>query len=185
MSRANAVLLILVVSMAMESNAVAGNTSPGNVAIPTQATTDNGTGQSPSGGAMNIPLLVIVDARGQIRDIQHSQRLPTQVNDLLWQSVRSWTKSSAVINGRHEAAQVFMNVILHADPQADGKENVYFTLASEGPVLRGYWRMWGGRLHGHCSTSANMSGGEGGKGYYCSSELTPVSVTSTPTSTGQ
>ncbi|GFZ90020.1 hypothetical protein [Dyella caseinilytica] len=180
MSRANVVLLIFSVWMASAMNAAANGVSSGNISAPAQATADHGAGQIQSGEVMNVPLLVIVDARGQVRDIQHSQRLPTQVNDLLWQSVKNWTKASAVIDGRHEAAQVFMNVTLHAVPQSDGKTNVYFTLASEGPVLRGYWRMWGGRLHGFCSSSTGLIAGEGGKGYHCASELVPASASSAP-----
>jgi hypothetical protein len=178
MSRANVVSLILAISMAMGANAVAGAPS-GNAAIPAQVTTDNGTGQGQSGRVMNMPLLVVVDARGQVRDIQHSERLPTQVNDLLWQSVRDWTKSSALIDGKHAEAQFLMNVTLHADPRPDGTENVYFTLASEGPVLRGYWRLRYGHLIGRCTNSADMTGGEGGRSYHCSSQLVPAASTST------
>ena len=178
MSRANVVMLTLAASLAIGTTAFASGPTSGNIATPAQSATDSTAAQSQGELVMNIPLLVLVDGRGQIRDIQHSQRLPTDVNDLLWQNIRSWTKSSAVINGKHEEAQVFMNVTLHSTAQPDGKSNVYFTLASEGPVLRGYWFLRGNHLYGHCSLTGNMTGGEGGRSRWCSTELTPASAES-------
>ncbi|GGA19861.1 hypothetical protein [Dyella nitratireducens] len=175
MSRANVVSFVLAASLIIGTNATASGALPGDISIPAQSTPDSGIPQNKTEMAMNVPLLIYVDARAQVRSIQHSQRLPADVNDLLWQSVRHWTKTSAVINGRHEGAQLLMNVILHAKPQPDGKTNVYFTLASEGPVLRGYWFMQGNHLYGHCSISAgNMAAGDGGKGTRCYSLLAPV-----------
>lgn len=181
MSRANVVLLILALSVASGTNAFASGSSSGNLPAPVQSTNGSGATQGEAGMAMVMPLLVYVDARGQVRSIQHSQRLPSDVNNLLWQSVKSWTKSPAVINGRREGAQVVMNVILHAEPQAGGKVNVHFTLASTGPVLRGYWTiMRGNRLKGHCSPTGDMSGGNGGKERWCYAEFLPVSASSAP-----
>lgn len=179
MSRANVVSLILAAAIASAPNAFAGDNLSGNLPTPVQATNDSGAAQAQGDMVMVVPLLVYVDARAQVRSIQHSQWLPGDVNDLLWQSVRSWTKTAPVINGKREAAQVFMNVILHAQPQPNGKTNVYFTLASEGPVLRGYWSVTrGNRITGHCSPTGDMSGGLGGKSRYCFAELLPVSASS-------
>jgi len=171
MSRANAVLLSLAVSMLFGANAAAsGVTSSGYQ----QSADSDMAVQSQSATTMNVPLLVYVDARGQVRGIQQSQRLPSAVSDLLWKSVKSWTKSSPVINGRHQGAQVFMNVTLHAEPLPGGKTNVYFTLASEGPVLSGYWRMVDNRLYGRCSLgTSDMTGGVGGRQRWCYSQVIP------------
>jgi hypothetical protein len=179
MSRANVVLLMFLIAMTSGTTVVASDNPTTNINAP-QAATDTSASQNQAGGVMNVPLLVVVDGRGQVRDIQHSQRLPTQLNDLLWKSVREWTKSSALIDGRHAEAQFLMNVTLHAEPRADGTENVYFTLASEGPVLRGYWRLRYNHLEGRCTTASDMDGGDGGKTYHCSSELVPASAASTP-----
>jgi hypothetical protein len=186
MSRANVILLIFAASLASGANALASGNSSGNLPTPVQSTNDNEATQGQTDMAMVVPLLVYVDGRGQVRSIQHSQRLLSDVNNLLWQSVKSWTKSPAVINGRRAAAQVVMNVILHAQPQPDGKTNVYFTFASEGPILRGYWIMRrGNRLNGYCSPTGDMSGGNGGARRWCYAELLPVSASSTAKATVQ
>ncbi|WP_158881479.1 hypothetical protein [Rhodanobacter sp. L36] len=128
---------------------------------------------APSGTVVHLPLLVIVTSKGQVRDIQHSQRLPDNVNKLLWKSVQAWVKSPAHVNGRRVNAQVFMDAALHAEPQADGKSSVYFTLASLGPVMRGYWKMHGDRINGPCSTvTGNMSAGFGGTSSRCTFKIT-------------
>ena len=135
MNRTNAVLLSLVVSMLLGANVVAHEASPENLpGLPQSAASSESQVQP---GIMSIPLLVTVGKMGQIRDVQHSQRLPSDVNRLLWRSIQGWVKSSAKVNGRRAAAQVFMTVTLHAEPRADGESNVYFTLASMGPVMRG------------------------------------------------
>jgi hypothetical protein len=170
MGRANVVLLSLAVSMLLGMNANASGAASESPSTPHEAVDNSSAVQTQ---AMNLPLLVYVDARGTVRDIQHAQRLPGPVNDLLWQSVQNWTKSSAVVNGKHVAAQVLMNVTLHTDPRAGGKSNVYFTLASEGPVLHGYWILHGNRLTGRCTLSGEMTGGVGGKTRWCTSELIP------------
>lgn len=180
MKRANVLSLILAASTAFATNVLASGAPSGNLAIPVQSTTGSESPQNQTDMVMTVPLLVYVDARGQVRSIEHSQRLPTEVNNLLWQSVKSWTKSSAVINGRHEGAQVLMNVTLHAQPQSGGKTNVYFTLASEGPVLRGYWRMRYNYLYGRCDLSGDMRAGVGGKTHPCTSEIVPISASSSP-----
>jgi hypothetical protein len=181
MSRVNVVLLILAATLAGGANAFASNASTATPPTFVQSTNDSAAIRNQTDTAMVVPLLVYVDARGQVRSIQHSQRLPGSVNDLLWQSVRSWTKTAAVINGKYEGAQVVMNVILHATPQANGKTNVYFTLGSEGPVLSGYWTMRrGNRINGYCSPTGDMSGGLGGKQRHCYADLLPVATASVP-----
>jgi hypothetical protein len=181
MNRANVVLLMLALTAASGTSAIASGTPMDNSPTSAQSVQSGETMQNQAGSmAMDIPMLVYVDARGQVRDIQHSQRLPSKVNDLLWQSVKSWTKTSAVINGRHEGAQLFMNVVLHAEPQSGGTTNVYFTLASEGPVLRGYWIMHDNYMYGHCSPTGIMSGGYGGKEHGCFAQTHPVPASSAP-----
>ncbi|MBE1159096.1 hypothetical protein [Dyella acidiphila] len=175
MNRANVVSLLPVLLLAGAASAMASGVSPS--ISPVAQTAPAANAQNQAGQVMNLPLLVYVDGRGQVRSIQHAQRLPTAVNDLLWKNVRTWTTSSALVNGRHEGAQLLMNVTLHAQPQADGNTNVYFTLASEGPVLRGYWKLQGTHVYGHCSPSADTTAGQGGKQRWCSSELIPSDAT--------
>ena len=172
MKRVNVVVLGLAVSMLSGANIAAHDASSGNLSSLPQSTVSGAT-QAQSSTVMNIPLLVIVTKLGQIRDIQHSQRLPNDVNKLLWSSVQSWIKSSARVNGARVGSQVFMDVALHAEPRADGMSSVYFTLASIGPVMRGYWKMYGDRINGPCSlTTGNMTAGFGGIGSRCTFKLT-------------
>lgn len=180
MNRANVALLGLAVSMLLGTNAVAHDTSSGNLASLPQAAVGGAT-QAQSGTVTNIPLLVIVTSKGQVRDIQHSQRLPNDLNNLLWSSVQGWIKSPASVNGKRATAQIFMDVALHAEPQADGKSNVYFTLASMGPVMRGYWKMYGDNISGPCSMTGNVNAGVGGSGARCTYKLTAGVA---PTATG-
>ncbi|RDS79882.1 hypothetical protein DWU98_15685 [Dyella monticola] len=173
MYRANVVLLSMAVSLLLGTNAAADGASLGHPSGTPQSMESSTAAPNQSDMTMNVPLVVLVDTRGQVRDIQHWQRLPPAVNNLLWQSVKSWTKSPAVVNGKPEAAQVFMNVTLHTKTQADGHANVYFTLASEGPVLRGYWRLTGNNLVGHCALgTSDPSAGTGGKVQPCAFQLT-------------
>jgi hypothetical protein len=166
MNRANAVLLGLAMSALLGANATAHGASPGSVSgFPQSAAGD--AGQTRAGTLTNIPLLVVVTNKGQVRDIQHSQRLPGDMNKLLWSSVQGWVRSSARVNGKRVYSQVFMDVVLHAEPQADGNSNVYFTLASVGPVMRGYWRMHGDSIDGPCSLTGNMTAGIGGSSKWC------------------
>lgn len=177
MKRANGLLLGLAVSMLFGANVAAHDASPAS--LPQSAAGD----AAQSGTVTDIPLLVIVTNKGQVRDIQHSQRLPPQVNKLLWSSVQGWTRSPARVNGKRVTAQVYMDVALHAEPRADGSSSVYFTLASIGPVMRGYWRMRGDRINGPCSVTGNMTAGVGGAGAWCTFKLTagiPPAATGTP-----
>ncbi|MEW9570730.1 hypothetical protein ABQJ54_03135 [Rhodanobacter sp. Si-c] len=178
MDRTNAVLLGLAMSVLLGANAVARDASPGSSSNFPQSAV-SGAAQTQSGTVTNIPLLVVVTNKGQVRDIQHSLRLPGAVNNLLWNSVQGWVKSSARINGKRVRSQVYMDVILHAEPQADGKSNVYFTLASIGPVMRGYWRMHGDSINGPCSITGNMAAGVGGSGKWCTYKLTAGALPAT------
>jgi len=186
MYRANVVLLSLAVSLLLGTNAAADGASLGHLSGASQSAQGSAAAEDQSDKTMNIPLVVLVDTRGQVRDIQHWQRLPLAVNDLLWQSVKSWTKSPPMVNGRPETAQVFMNVTLHTKQQAGGNANVYFTLASEGPVLRGYWRLTGNNLVGHCVIgSFDPSAGTGGKVQPCAFQLTAQVTPPEPGSEGK
>jgi hypothetical protein len=179
MKRANVILLGLAVSMLLGTNVAAHDASSASLASLPQSA--NG-GAAQSGTVTNIPLLVVVTSKGQVRDIQHSQRLPSDVNNLLWSSVQAWTKSPARVNGRRVTAQVYMDVALHAEPRADGSSNVYFTLASIGPVMRGYWKMRGDRINGPCAmVTGNMTAGVGGTSARCTFKLTAGVA---PTATG-
>jgi hypothetical protein len=180
MKRANVVLLGLAVSMSFATNVAARDASPASPASLAQ-TTAGAANQAQSGTVINIPLLVIVTNKGQVRNIQHAQRLPRDVNNLLWSSVQNWTKSPARVNGKRVTAQVYMDVTMHAEPRADGNSNVYFTLASIGPVMRGYWRMRGDRINGPCSVTGNMVAGVGGTSEHCTFKLMPGVA---PTATG-
>lgn len=180
MKRANVVLLGLAVSILSGTSVTAHDATLGNPSSLPQSAVSGAT-QAQSGTVTNIPLLVVVTNKGQVRDIQHSQRLPSEVNSLLWSSVQGWIKSSAHVNGKRATAQIFMDVTLHAEPKADGKSNVYFTLASAGPVMRGYWKMLGNRMVGHCSLTGDMTAGVGGSGKWCSYTLT---AGATPPATG-
>lgn len=180
MKRANVVLLGLAVSMLSGTNVVAHAALSGSLPSLHQSAVSGAT-QAQSGTVTNIPLLVVVTNKGQVRDIQHSQHLPGDVNNLLWSSVQGWIKSSAHVNGKRATAQIFMDVTLHAVPQADGKSNVYFTLVSAGPVMRGYWKMLGDRMVGPCSLTGNVTAGVGGSGKWCSYTLT---AGATPPATG-
>jgi hypothetical protein len=171
MKRANMVVLGLAIAMLFGTNVAAHEASSGNLPSPPQSAVSGAT-QAESGTVTNIPLLAIVTNKGQVRDIQHSQRLPSNVNNLLWSSVQSWIKGPAHVNGARVGSQVFMDVALHAEPRADGTSNVYFTLASIGPVMRGYWKMRGDRINGPCSlTTGNMTAGVGGIGARCTFKL--------------
>ncbi|MFK2875479.1 hypothetical protein [Rhodanobacter hydrolyticus] len=180
MKRANGVLLGLAVSMLFGASVAAHDASPAS--LPQSAA--SGATQAQSSAVTNIPLLVIVTNKGQVRDIQHAQRLPTQVNRLLWSSVQDWTRSPARVNGKRVTAQVYMDVTLHAEPRADGSSSVYFTLASVGPVMRGYWKMRGDRINGPCEkVTGNMTAGVGGAGAWCTFKLTagiPSTATEAP-----
>jgi hypothetical protein len=181
MKRANVVVLGVAVSVLFGTNIAAHDASSGNLPSPPQSA-GSGATQAQSSTVMNIPLLVVVTNKGQVRDIQHSQRLPSSVNNLLWSTVQGWIKSSAQVNGARVGSQVFMDVTLHAEPLADGKSNVYFSLASIGPVMRGYWKMYGDRINGPCSqTTGNMAAGFGGIGARCTFKLTAGVA---PTATG-
>lgn len=170
MKRGHMVLLGLVASMSFGMNAAAHDALPGSLpSLPQSAV--NAATQDQSGAVTNIPLLVVVTNKGQVRDIQHSQRLPGNMNDLLWSSVQGWIKSSARVNGKRVNSQIFMNVVLHAEPRTDGKSNVYFTLSSIGPVMRGYWKMRGDSIDGPCSITGDVNAGTGGRGARCSYKL--------------
>lgn len=173
MIRTNAVLLGLAGAMLLGTNVAARDALPGSFSNLPQSTVTGAT-QTQSGVVTNIPLLVVVTNKGQVRDIQHSQRLPGAVNDLLWNSVQGWIKSSARVNGKRVRSQVFMDVVLHTEPRADGKSTVYFTLASVGPVMRGYWKMRGDRINGPCTLTGDMTAGfgGGGDGWRCTYKLT-------------
>ena len=181
MKRANVMLLGLAVSILSGTDVAARDASSGNLpSLPQSAV--SGATQAQSDTVTNIPLLVVVTNKGQVRDMQHSQRLPTDVNNLLWSSVQGWIKSPARVNGKRVGSQVFMDVVLHAEPRADGKSNVYFTLVSIGPVMRGYWKMRGDRINGPCSlTTGNMNAGVGGISAPCTFKLTAGVA---PTATG-
>jgi len=171
MKLANVVLVGLAVSIFFGTNVAAHDASSGNLPSLTQSAA---SGAAPLGSdtVTNIPLLVIVTNKGQIRDMQHSQRLPSDVNNLLWSSLQGWIKGPAYVNGIRVGSQIFMDVALHAKPRADGTSNVYFTLASMGPVMRGYWKMRGDRINGPCSlTTGNMNAGVGGIGTRCTFKL--------------
>ena len=183
MKHGNVVLLGLAVSMLFGTNVAAHDASSGNLpSLPQSAV--SGATQAQSDTVTNIPLLVVVTNKGQVRDIQHSQRLPSDVNNLLWSSVQGWIKSPARVNGKRVGSQVFIDVALHAEPRADGKSNVYFTLASIGPVMRGYWKMHGDRINGTCSAlTGNMTAAAVGDGssVRCTYKLTAGVA---PTATG-
>lgn len=172
MNRANVVVLNVAAWIVVGTAAAARANSVENLPATVQTAAAVGVRFSQA-GTMNITLLVYMDGRGQIRSIQHAQRLPSAVNDLLWRSVQGWIKSSPVINGRHQPAQVLANVTLHTEPQSDGNSNVYFTLASMGSALRGYWILRGNRIQGFCSAQGDMGAGTGARGYRCSLQLAP------------
>ncbi|MBD8900346.1 hypothetical protein [Rhodanobacter sp. DHG33] len=171
MKRGHMVLLGLVASMSFGMNAAAHDALPGSLpSLPQSAV--NAATQDQSGAVTNIPLLVVVTNKGQVRDIQHSQRLPPSVNNLLWSTVQEWIKSPARVDGRRAGAQVFMDVAVHTEPRADGNSDVYFTLASIGPVMRGYWKMRGDRINGPCEmVTGNMTAGFGGRTDRCTFKL--------------
>jgi len=174
MKRASVVLLGLALSMSFGTNIAAHDASSGELPSSPQSAIKGATQASSEADTVtNIPLLVIVTSKGQIRDMQHSQRLPGDVNSLLWSSLQGWVKGPAYVNGTRVGSQVFMDVALHSEPRADGTANVYFTLASIGPVMRGYWRMRGDRINGPCSqTTGNMNAGVGGIGTRCTFKIT-------------
>lgn len=179
MKRAMVMALVLAASMLFGTTLVARDASSGNVSVPPQSSSTNSS-QTDLGTVTSIPLLVIVTNKGMVRDIQHSQRLPNQVNNLLWRSVQSWIKSSARVNGKRVGSQVYMDVALHSEPQADGNANVYFTLASIGPVMRGYWKIHGDRMSGPCSrTTGNVNAGIGGPSGLCAYGLTAAAAPTT------
>jgi hypothetical protein len=86
-----------------------------------------------------MPVLVQVNAQGEVTGLSPSVDLPPQVARLLRKNVDELISGPAVVRGKPIASQVVLNMALQATPQEQGNYSAQFTYVSSSPVPNGSW----------------------------------------------
>ena len=77
-----------------------------------------------------MPVLVAVNARGQVTKVLPSTELSPPLQRLLTENLDRWIVRPAMVKGHAVASQMIVNVALRAKSRADGKYDVNFSYVS-------------------------------------------------------
>jgi ribosomal protein L24E len=96
-------------------------------------------------GALNcfrnhaLPVLVHVNAKGKVTQVQPAIRLRANVERELRKVLDQMITKPAMVKDRPVASQFVINLALNATPREDGKYNIHFSYVSAMPVPGGGW----------------------------------------------
>jgi len=103
-----------------------------------------------------LPVLVKMDAKGDITQVSPATRLPIKLQRLLRNNLDEIAKGPASDRLGHPASrQLVANMALDVTPIDDGNQSVHFILVSTQPVPSGSW-LWS-RTNGGQPTLVNRS----------------------------
>lgn len=105
-----------------------------------------GTAMASSGSLVEfkptvMPVVVQVDAQGQVTDVLPSQQLSPQLRKLLVGQLDAWIVKPAIVDGRAVASRFIVEVAMQAKPRQDGKYDANFVYVKSLPLA------FGGALH--------------------------------------
>ncbi|MEP6898819.1 MAG: hypothetical protein ABI870_09835 [Rhodanobacter sp.] len=103
-----------------------------------------------------MPVLVHVDARGNVTDVSSSTELSPRFDRLLRQNLDEMIDRPAIEHGHPVSSQFVINLALNVTPRKEGDYFANFRYVSASPVPNGSW-YWV-KIDGHRLALANRSG---------------------------
>jgi hypothetical protein len=102
-------------------------------------------GLAQDGGSLNgfrnhaFPVLVRVNDRGKVTDVQPSVTLSPRTDRLLRANLGEMIAKPAMVKGRPVSSIFVIQLALHTEKQSDGKYRAHFSYVSSIPVPPGSW----------------------------------------------